>query len=401
VTAARVVVCLSLAAAIGCGGAAPSETAAAGAAPVERPPASAASPTHLRIQGTGFTGADGTPFQWRGITALRLLDHLADGKQADVEAFLAWCASRQLTVVRTLAMGGDWLNLKPEEGRAAVSRLLVLARKHGLHVEVVGLATTIDMPVNMDEHIAALGAVLEEHANALLELANEPVHPSQAPAIGKPSVLKALAARVPADVPVSLGSVEGDEGFAQGDYVTWHAPRASSEDGWGWVLRLPQGAELIAKFGKPVISDEPIGAAAAFEPGRRDNVPARFRAAGLLTRLVGMGSTFHYNGGLEAAIPDGVELACFDAWNEAWTLLPDDVERTGTFRAAGVDGAAVRGYKTGAVRGVFERTGGDSGWVLSVGAGEPGLTLAEGWRVAETKSFDGGRLLRLTRGGGA
>jgi hypothetical protein len=337
---------------LGCGGAPPSETAS-GATPPAR--ASAAARGHLRIQGTTFTTAEGTPFAWRGITALRLLDHLADGRQAEVEAYLAWCAANKVTVVRTLAMGGDWLNLKPEEGRATVSRLLVLARQHGLYVEVVGLATTIDMPVNMDEHIAALGAVLDEHPNALLELANEPAHPTQAPAVGKPGVLTALAARVPGDVPVSLGSVEADGGFGQGDYVTWHAPRSSGDEGWGHVLRLAQGAELLSTFRKPLISDEPMGAGPAFEPGRRDNVPARFRAAALLTRLVGMGATFHYDGGLEARIPEGVELACFEAWSEAWTLLPAGVETAGTFRVAGAAGAPGEGVDSKAGGGGVER----------------------------------------------
>ena len=148
-------------------------------------------------------------------------------------------------------MGGGFMDLKPEEGRAALSRLLILAANHKLHVEVVALAGTMDMPVNLDEQLSTLGETLESHPNALLEIANEPTHPSQVPAVGKPDVLVALAARVPADVPIALGSIEADESFARGDYATWHAPRDNKLDGWAQVLGVAQGAEHLQKLKKP------------------------------------------------------------------------------------------------------------------------------------------------------
>jgi hypothetical protein len=92
-----------------------------------------------------------------------------------------------------------------------------------------------------------------------------------------------------------------------------------------------------------VVSDEPIGAAPAAIRGRRDDSPERFRAAALLTRMTGMHATFHYEGGLQAEVPAGAELRAFEAWREAWTLLPEDIER-GTFRA--VDGARAATFET-------------------------------------------------------
>jgi hypothetical protein len=105
-------------------------------------------------------------------------------------------------------------------------------------------------------------------------------------------------------------------------------------------------------------------------PGRRDDSPERARAAALLTRMTGMYATFHYEGGLQARVPEGVERACFDAWREAWTLLPDDIER-GTFKAlASRQGAA------------FETRAGDDVWVLTLEGAEPpaGATPIERWR---------------------
>lgn len=380
-------------------------------APADRAPAaSAPSPAaavpaprtvpagHLRIAGTSFQAADGSPFSWRGLTALRLLDHLADGRTADVEAFLDWAASKHLTVVRTLAMGGGWMNLTPEDGRAALPRLLGLASERGLHVEIVALAGTLDMPVDLDAQVAAVGRIAADHPNALVEIANEPSHPTQNPAVGQAATLARLAGLVPDPVPVSFGSVEEDAAYGGGDYVTWHAPRRTEQDGWAHVLGLADGARLLARYRKPVVSDEPIGAAAALVPGRRDDAPPRFRAAALVTRLAGMGATFHYEGGLEARVPDGVELACFDAWNEAWSLLPAEIETTGTFAAAGDAGAAVRAFDRTRSRAVFERHTGDAAWVAAVGeSGEPDLTLAPGWQVAESRALPGVTLVTLTK----
>ena len=279
----------------------------------------------------------------------------------------------------------------------ATSRLLTLAGEHGLHVELVALAGTLEMPVSLDEQLTALGEVLGAHPNGLLEVANEPTHPSQAPAVGRTDVLLALASRVPSDVPVALGSIEADESFAKSDYATWHAPRDNKLDGWAHVLGIAQGAAYLQKFRKPVVSDEPIGAGPKYEAGRRDDAPARFRAAALLTRLAGLGATFHYEGGLQARIPEGRELECFEAWNEAWTLLPGDVESQGTFAMAGAPGAAVRDFDRKASLGVFERTAGNRGWVLSVGPGDPALSLAPGWSASETKTFEGARLITVAR----
>ena len=361
------------------------------------PQAPAGPPTHLQIDGTRFRTSQGQPFQWRGLTAFRLVDYVADKNEQEVEKLLSWAEAQKLTVVRTLAMGGGFMDLKPQEGRAALSRLLILAANHKLHVEVVALAGTMDMPVNLDEQLSTLGETLGAHPNALLEIANEPTHPSQAPAVGKPDVLLALATRVPADVPIALGSIEADESFARADYATWHAPRDNKLDGWAQVLGVAQGAEMVQKLKKPVVSDEPIGAGVKYQPGRRDDAPARFRASALLTRLAGLGATFHYEGGLQARIPEGRELECFNAWNEAWSLLPSDVESQGTFSVAGGQGAAVLDFDHKTALGVFERTSGSRGWVLSIGPGEPALKLSPGWSLVETKTFEGARLVTVAR----
>jgi hypothetical protein len=348
----------------------------------------------LRIEGSRFVTRAGSTFEWRGITAFRLVDYIADGESGRAEAFLDWAAQQRLTVVRVLTMMGGLFDLRPEDGRRALPRLLELAAFRGLYVEVVALAGTADIAVDLTEHVESIGRILADHPNGLLEIANEPVHPSQAPEVHKPDALAALATRVPRDVPVSLGSIERGDGFGAGTYITWHAPRESGRGGWGHVLALAEGAALLARWQKPVVSDEPIGAGPAFQPGRRDDDPWRFRAAAILTRLAGMGATFHYDAGIHARVPDGRELDCFKAWNEAWALLPRDVEREGTFVASG---GAVKDYDRRSIAGVFERSSASRGWILVIGDDAAALTLNEGWTIAGTRRIDGGRLLQITR----
>ena len=353
----------------------------------------------VRVSGQHFVTADGRSFQWRGITAFRLLEYVAHGREAEADRFLAWAHGKGLTVARVLAMAKNVMDLSPADGRAALPRLLELAARHRMIIEVVALADTRDVPVDREEHLAALGRIIAGHGNAVLEVANEPVHPTQADDVQKPEVLMHLRTRVPAAVPVALGSVEWGEGFAGADYVTWHVPRNTSHEGWGHVLAIAEGASIARQFKKPVVSDEPIGAGARFEPGRRDDVPARFRAAALLTRLAGLGATFHHQGGLQATIPAGRELECFNGWNAAWLLLPRQIERDGVFRRAGDDGAAVTSFSQDRALAVFERQIANVAWVLVVNprAGFS-ATWATGWRVTRVRRLQGAWIITARRG---
>lgn len=265
---------------------------------------------HLMVSGGRFVATDGQAFEWRGISAFRLVEFAAHGKERQADAYLAWAASKKLTLVRVLTMADVLFTLSPADGRRALPRLLAMAQRHGLYVEVVALADTRDASLDIPAHVKAIGETCARYPNAVLEIANEPMHPTQAKALHDVSYVKSLAALIPSDIPVSLGSVEGGEGYAQGSYVTWHAPRANRD----WPARIAEGALLVQAYKKPVINDEPMGAADTAVPGRRDNDPARFREAAAASRRAGLGATFHYEGGLQAKLPTATEMKCLDAW---------------------------------------------------------------------------------------
>ncbi len=267
--------------------------------------------SHLRVSGTDFLKPDGSRFDWRGITAFRLVEFVAHGRQAEADAYLKWAASKRLTLVRVLVMADALFKLSPADGVRALPELLKLAQDYGLYVEVVALADTANTEVDIPAYVRTVAEICTRHANAILEIANEPGHPTQARLLHDPANVQQLARSIPKEVAVSLGSVEYGDGYAAGQYVTWHVPRGGDHVG-----NVAAGAALIRQFKKPVINDEPIGAADAPVPGRRDNSPERFRAAARATRRAGMGGTFHYEGGLQARLPSTIELACLDAWLE-------------------------------------------------------------------------------------
>jgi len=351
-------------------------------------------PTHLAVTGTTLRTNDGKPFEWRGISAFRLLEMVAHGREYEAVAFLDWASTQRLTVVRVFVMAHHLFQLTPDDGVRALPRLLELAAGRKLHVEVVALADTAAIRIDLDQHVKAVGAVAAGHANALVEVANEPWHQTQDRRLHDPGYVQRLSATIPSGVPVALGSAERDPGYAAGSYVTWHSPRGSGQDGWEHVLEFGDAPRLLEAWRKPVISDEPIGAAATIIHGRRDNAPARFGAAAVMTRLAGLGATFHYEGGLQAVIPSGRELECLTAWRTGLALL-DELPGGGSFVGSSVI------TKVGTVQGVraaFARLIGNEIWIAGVDPAEnASVAWRGGWKPHGTRRGPGIVLFRGRR----
>jgi hypothetical protein len=346
----------------------------------------------LAIKDGRFVTAHGEPFAWRGITAFRLAELIAHGREQEAAAYLDWAASQQLTVVRVLLMARYLFQLTPEDGRAALPRLLDLARARGIAVEVVALADTKEIPVDYETHIREVGRVAGERGNALIEIANEPGHPTQDPRLHEPAFARSLAALLPEPLLVALGSFEYGDEYAAGDYATTHVPRGSGA--WDHVLEVATRAEWVSRLKKPIVSDEPIGAGPEFDAGRRDNEPSRFAAAAALTRLVGMDPTFHYDGGLQARIPGPQEAACLEAWRRGLSLL-DDAPASGQF----ISGEALSEIAdVNGSRGSFARLSGDRAMLLLIDP-QPSTTITwrNGWKEVRQDSTPGVRIVAAER----
>jgi hypothetical protein len=208
--------------------------------------------------------------------------------------------------------------LAPEKGAAALPALLTLAARHHVTVEVVALADTASYTFDVESHVRLVGRACAAAGNCVIEIANEPYHPTQAAKIHDRAYLARLRVLVPKEIPVALGAGGEPAESGGGDYATIHTSRDTGDGGWAHVKALASLRGLPARMKMPVVSDEPIGAAEKMEPGRRDDEPARFEAAARATQKAGLGATFHYSGGIEAEIPTGRQLQCFEAWRRGY-----------------------------------------------------------------------------------
>jgi hypothetical protein len=327
---------------------------------------------------------------------------VANGRQREAAAYLAWARAEGLTVVRVFAMAKLIFDLPPDRGIESLPRLLTLAARHGLYVEVVALADTKRYPVDPVLHVSRIGAICAAHDNALIEIANEPDHGSQMDELRDRRYLAMLRAKIPRNVPVALGSSIKDNGLSGddggGDYLTVHLTRAEWGTDDGQLSDIPKAAQLALRANKPVINDEPIGAGEEREPGRRESAPARFRAMSLASRLAGLGATFHYEDGIQARIPMGRQAEAFAAWQEAWSLLPRDIEETAVFHPGATKASPVDGVRPAAALPVMVGERANDAWALLVESGQDAaVTWREGWRQLDGWAWPGIRLLRAVR----
>jgi hypothetical protein len=354
----------------------------------------------LRVDGPrGFVDPTGRRFTWRGVTGFRLIALVAHGREADARAFLAWACGggRRATIVRVLsALDAGLFTLTPADGLAALPRTLDLANGAGCYLEVVALAGTrapaggLSTRAAMGAHVEAVGAICARYAAcAAVELANENSHGSQAADLVDVPFLRALRARVPASVPVSLGSTHGIEDesdiYQDGDYLTIHGDRADGDHGWRWIRHTNEQRALAERVRKFAVNDE---------PNRDDLAADKQTAIAVLCMLFGLGDTFHFAAGLQAAVPTGSEAAAFEARVRGWRLVPADW--SGSYRNAGFVDSPVKGI-AGAVR-AYSSVAGDHGYTLILGADGERVEWNPDWPTRDLLLSDGGlRVYRVRR----
>ena len=335
----------------------------------------------LQACGQAICQAGGRRFRWRGVTAFALADLVADGNMEGARAFVSWAERSGFTVLRVLAMNHGWMSLSPEEGRRALPRVFALAREHGLYVQAVALAGTGLPQFRSDqflrEQVRAVARACAEAGNCVLEIANEPYHSTQA-RLHEPDVMRRLQQEVPADLLVAWGAAREDDSdvMSGGRYVVVHLGRSGNR--WNRVARMRGLASLSRAAGKPVIDNEPIGAAEREVRDRRDAVPAAFFAQGALSRMLEVGSTFHCEDCLLARVPGPTQQRAANAFIEGSRILPDETIVTPV--APGAGGSAVASADIDQAR-VFTAGAGTKAWVLVLGAeGETPIRWNTGWK---------------------
>lgn len=346
----------------------------------------------IRVDGRRFRTEQGQPFVWRGATGFRAIEKVARGQQADVARFFDVLAGHGVTVVRVLAMAKHLFELPPDAGVRALADTLALAGRSGLYLEVVGLADTAAYAFDHRAHITALGAACDAAGNAFVELANEPVHDTQAREVGDAGYLAALRALVPARVPVALGAAHGDDdesrAFIAGDYITVHGARGDGDGGWRFIRHTNEQRALSEEVNKPVVNDE---------PKRDDLAEDKQLAMAALCRILGLGDTFHFAGGLQALPPTGDELAALAARQRGWDLVPADF--AGAYRNTGFVDSPVERFDDGFAVRMYSAVSGDTGYTIGLGvtAGAASCRWSGAWPSRTLLCESGG--LRVWRVG--
>lgn len=319
-----------------------------------------------------------------------------------MEAFLDWAASHGYNGVRVFA---GYLRFAegeqtPEQGREALPRLLDAATARGLYVEVTintGTATGYDV----DNHTRLVGNILARYVNPLAEIANEPwnVGGGQRDDLS-PDRLLELRRLITMDIIGALGAAEDDEStdYSGGDFITIHLDR--SRDVWNQVRRIREMQNVADNTGKPVMNNEPIGAAEPGTPGQRLYDPAAFMVLGALSRLFETGCVFHFEDGLHCNLPVGPnQEACSDAFVLGWTSLDAYLKgQPSTYKNSGWSDSPVRSFDSNRATRAYCGIAGDIGGCVTVGGNDAGIEWANGWHpTGNVTELPGCRIQEIAR----
>ena len=234
----------------------------------------------LRIDGRAFVNDAGT-FRPIFTSGLALLARSSD----EMRAFLDWAARTGFNGIRVFAGKLGWASQSVAQAKARLPELLNEAAARGLYVEVTAITDSRDGGYDPADHFRAIARIAEQGTNAILEVANEPYHGTQADAIHSAETLLALGRQ--SSLPFALGAAQDDESVEMGggSFVTAHLDRG--RDKWNQVRRVRELAVLGDTTRKPVVNNEPIGAAESSQPGRRESDPAFFFCMGDLRLAAG------------------------------------------------------------------------------------------------------------------
>jgi hypothetical protein len=321
----------------------------------------------LRANGRNLVCADGTIFRWRGVTAFRLVDLVADGREQEAVRYLDWANRTGFSVVRVLSTLCCWFDLPPEAGRRALPKVLQLAAARGMYVQIVALAGTAphERPIDLESQVRAIGDIAAAHENAVVEIANEPAHSTQDKRLHDFAYVDRLAGLVPEQVLTIGGSAPTDDatGPPLGDLVTRHLSRL--DDVWAMMERVRVLEQVSRTTGRPVLSGEPFGAGEKRVPGTRETDPDLFFTYGALCRVFEISCNFHLEAGLNAVQPGSVQQAAADAFIAGTKAAPDDWRLT--FKELSASDSPISRAHLGHVVNVYSALAGNEGLTVAFG----------------------------------
>jgi hypothetical protein len=280
---------------------------------------------------------------------------------------LPWCGQEIGHVYERL---GGWLDACRERGQ------------HGY----LAYCTEAGTGYALDAHVRELEMITAGRDNVLKEVGNECDHPTQGGRLD-PDRCRELAQRMAGTVGYGA-TITDDESpkYAGGAFVPVHLNRG--RDTWNMVRRVREIEAMSASTGKPAFNQEPIGAAEASIPGRRESNPNVFFVMGVLDRLFEVGGVFHSDDGLLAQRLGPNQRLCAEAFVQGSRLWPG-ADRL-RYLNVGHQGSPVvaadfnEGRNEEGCTRAYSGVVGNTGFTVALGVvGNPGLTWGNDWRPVE------------------
>ncbi|MGE3275958.1 MAG: hypothetical protein AB7O67_12650 [Vicinamibacterales bacterium] len=321
-------------------------------------------PPRLDVCGRFFCDAQtGAVKDYREVSAFALYARWLKGEEAHVRRYAAAMRREGVTALRVmLTLGGPFwdrrgFHVGPDAGERFYQELprFVDALGHeGLYVRLTLIAAIeplgATVPDRSDHFTAATAAAAETmvrrvaplvggRSHVLFEIANEWNHIGMADSAEAVVRLGRIVAETAPAALLNLtntsAAIAGQTTWARppADYVDTHLPRDKGAGGFTWLaasLDLP----VIRQELMPVLSGEPINFGSRGVGGTDDHEssPAVACAYGAVSRLARFYTTFHYDDGLWADLPDAPTLDLLRAWQRCLDAVPFDAIAPGTTR---------------------------------------------------------------------
>ena len=162
------------------------------------------------------------------------------------------------------------------------------------------------------------------------------------------------------------------------DFITVHLDRGRPF--WQQLAGVRGLARISAHERKPVMNNEPIGAAEAGQPGRREAEPRFFFALGALSRLFELGVVFHSEDGLNGRQLGPNQRRCAEGFIAGFRSIQTDARLTAA--EPGSAGSAIA--KISGAAHAFSATDGARWWIVLLDVSlKPAVTGRRGWTVTK------------------
>jgi hypothetical protein len=318
--------------------------------------------------------------------------------------FIEWAARTGFNGVRVLCGDLTWAGQTAAAAADGLPFVLDTLAANGLYCEATAVTDSAAGKFDVRAHVDAIAQICAERENAIVEIANEPYHPTQRDEVHDYEHLARLGRELvePRGLLWAIGAPPDDEPDPQrlplaGSYLHVHLNRGRDE--WNMVRRVRELEGVSVNYGRHVWNAEPIGWADANEAGRRTANPDIAFAMGVLSRGFEVSVTSHAEHAVTATLPSPHQQHMHDQLVAGFAAIPTAVPLI--YKNAGWHDSPV-------AEAAFERTvlrvysfmdSAEHGYTFAFGlSGDPQIRWRDGFRetgrIVDTPTM---RLMEVTR----